>query len=141
MFGDLLVFWLVIWKEKFPYGALNFIQAFSQTPYRMKDVFKALADPTRREILLMIAEQPRSINEVADAFEMSRPAVSKHIRILTDCDLVAIRTDQQDGRQRNCYAQLEVMAEVSSYLEKLKAFWENRLDRLGKYLEKRDKPV
>lgn len=102
----------------------------------MKDVFKAIADPTRREILLMIAEHPRNINEISEKFEMSRPAVSKHIKILTDCHLVDIRPDSQDGRQRNCYAQLEALKEVNNYLAKLEYFWNTGLDSLGRYLGK-----
>ena len=102
----------------------------------MNDVFKAIADPTRREILLMIAEHPRNINEISEKFEMSRPAVSKHIKILTDCQLVDIRPDSHDGRQRNCYAQLEALLQVKNYLAQLECFWNDRLDNLGRYLEK-----
>ncbi len=101
----------------------------------MNDVFKALADPTRREILLMIAEQPCSVNTISDQFNISRPAISKHIKILKDCKLVSMQTDGFDGRQRNCFAQLEALKEVENYLQQLEKFWSTRLDRLGQFLE------
>ncbi len=105
----------------------------------MSDVFKAIADPTRRKILLMLAEHPESINVISDKFQMSRPAVSKHLKILTDNDLVKIETDLNDGRQRNCYAQLEALAGVSEFLSELERFWEGKLDGLGSYLKRKPK--
>jgi DNA-binding transcriptional ArsR family regulator len=102
----------------------------------MSDIFKALADPTRRQILLMVAENPSNINLIKDAFNMSRPAISKHIKILTDSNLISIKPDSKDGRQRNCYAQLEAMQEVSEYLSSLERFWDQKLDGLGKFLNK-----
>ncbi len=102
----------------------------------MSDVFKALADPTRREILLMITKQPESVNTLAERFNMSRPAVSKHIKILEESQLTKIETDKNDGRQRNCYAQLEALAEVNEYLKKLEEFWKGRLDGLENFLRK-----
>ncbi|MGY0040970.1 ArsR/SmtB family transcription factor [Pedobacter sp. NJ-S-72] len=69
-----------------------------------RDVFQAIADPTRREILNMIANQSLNLNAVADNFEISRPAISKHIKILTECGLVSIK---QQGRERICEAKLE----------------------------------
>ena len=62
-----------------------------------RDVFQAIADPTRREIINLLARQSLNLNAVADQFDISRPAVSKHIRILTDCGLIIIR---QEGRER-----------------------------------------
>lgn len=103
----------------------------------MPDIFKALADPTRREILLMLAEEPNSINNIASAFNMTRPAVSKHIRILQASALVGVETDGTDGRQRNCYAQLEALKEVDTYLKLLEAHWKKKLTGLGHYLAKK----
>lgn len=104
----------------------------------MNDVFKAIADPTRREILLTIAKNPESINTIADRFDMSRPAVSKHIRILTENNLARIEQDPNDSRQRNCFAQLEALNEVSQFLNKLEKFWDSKLDGLGNYLKNRE---
>ncbi len=107
----------------------------------MKDVFKALADPTRREILLMISSKPTSVNSIAEKFEMSRPAISKHIKILMDNELLETKPDETDGRQRNCHPQLEALQEVNEYIQQLKEFWTKRFDNLGQYLDqvKKDK--
>lgn len=101
----------------------------------MPDTFKALADPTRRAILLKVAEEPTNVNAIAENFDMSRPAVSKHIKILEDSELIAIEADPQDGRQRNCYAQLEALAEINNYLSELNQFWDKRLNKLAQYLD------
>lgn len=106
----------------------------------MKDVFKAIADPTRREILMTLSQQPASIRSISEKFEMTRPAVSKHIRILMENDLVTMQTDSKDGRQHNCYAQLEALAEVHKYITQLEAFWNSKLDGLGGYLAKKKQP-
>ena len=100
----------------------------------MSDIFKALADPTRREILLMLAQQPDSVSNLTEHFNMTRPAISKHLRVLRESELITIEADQTDGRQRTCYVQLEALAEVERYLAKLEKFWIERLDGLGKYL-------
>lgn len=105
----------------------------------MSDVFKALADPTRREILLMLSQTPTNVNSISEKFNMSRPAVSKHIKVLTDNKLVKIESDTDDARQRNCYVQLEALAEVEQYISQLETFWKAKLDGLGKHLEKKMK--
>ncbi len=74
-----------------------------------RDVFQAIADPTRRAIIALLATAPLNLNAVADKFEISRPAISKHIKILTECGLVTIR---QDGRERYCLPNLEKLNEV-----------------------------
>ena len=102
----------------------------------MSDIFKALADPTRREILLMLAEEPNSVNNISKHFNMTRPAVSKHLKILQASNLVGMEMDKADARQRNCYAQLHALKEVEEYLGKLEAFWKDKLGGLGDYLAK-----
>jgi DNA-binding transcriptional ArsR family regulator len=97
-----------------------------------RDVFQAIADPTRREIIRMIAGQPLNLNSVAEKFEMSRPAISKHIRILTECGLVQIRAK---GRERFCEAKLEKLNEVSAWIEPYRTFWTAKLDSLETYLD------
>ncbi|MEH6306743.1 metalloregulator ArsR/SmtB family transcription factor [Olivibacter sp. CPCC 100613] len=92
-----------------------------------RDVFQAIADPTRRAIIQLIAKQPLNLNSVADNFDMSRPAVSKHIRILSECGLITIK---QRGRERFCNANLHSLKEVSDWVEKYRTFWKDHLDTL-----------
>jgi DNA-binding transcriptional ArsR family regulator len=98
-----------------------------------RDVFQAIADPTRREIINMLAHQSLNLNRVAENFNVSRPAISKHIKILTECGLVVIN---QQGRERFCEARLEKLREVSSWVEKYSKFWNARFDALEIYLDK-----
>lgn len=97
-----------------------------------RDVFQAIADPTRRQILGLLAKQPRHLNAIADEFEVSRPAISRHIRILKECGLVEIR---REGRERHCKARLERLSEVNDWVEECRRFWNQKLDALGVYLE------
>lgn len=98
-----------------------------------RDVFQAIADPTRREIINMIAKQSLNLNAIAEKFEISRPAISKHIRILTECGLITIK---QQGRERYCEAQLKKLNEVSQWVEQYRVFWTSKLDALDKLLTK-----
>jgi DNA-binding transcriptional ArsR family regulator len=97
-----------------------------------RDVFQAIADPNRRAILSMLATQQLTLNGVAEKFRISRPAVSKHIKILKECGLVVIH---QQGRERYCEAKLDRLQEVSDWIEKSRRLWEGRLDRLDEYLK------
>lgn len=97
-----------------------------------RDVFQAIADPTRREIINMIAHQSLNLNSIADKFNVSRPAISKHIKILTECGLITIR---QQGRERHCEAKLQKLNEVSDWIEQYRKFWTNKLDALEIYLD------
>jgi len=96
-----------------------------------RDVFQAIADPNRREILGLLASQTLTLNGVAEKFKISRPAVSKHIKILSECGLVNIK---QEGRERYCEVRLEKLNEVSSWVEQYRKFWEEKLDALDNYL-------
>lgn len=96
-----------------------------------RDVFQAIADPTRREIIHMLAQQSLNLNAVADRFDISRPAISKHIKILTECGLVTIH---QQGRERLCEAKLDSLDEVSDWVQQYRKFWESKLDSLEAYL-------
>lgn len=104
----------------------------------MGDVFKAIADPTRREILLMLIEESSSIGQIAENFNMSRPAIAKHVKILQSAELLNIETDHVDGRQRNCVAQLEALKEVQDYIFKLEKFWKAKFNNLETYLSKKN---
>ncbi len=96
-----------------------------------RDVFQAIADPTRRRIIGMVAQQPLNLNAVAENFNVSRPAISKHIKILTECGLIEIK---QQGRERYCEAKLDKLNDVSVWVEQYRQFWEQKLDALENYL-------
>ena len=97
-----------------------------------RDVFQAIADPNRRAILSLLAVQRLTLNGVAEKFRISRPAVSKHIKILRECGLIVVH---QQGRERYCEAKLDRLKEVSDWVEQSRRLWEGRLDRLDEYLQ------
>lgn len=96
-----------------------------------RDVFQAIADPTRREILNMLSYQPMNVNTIAENFEVSRTAVYKHMKILTECGLIVAT---QQGRERYCEARLEQLSEVSAWVEQYRKHWASQLDSLKMYL-------
>jgi len=98
-----------------------------------RDVFQAIADPTRREIINLIAHQSLNLNSVAKNFEISRPAISKHIKILSECGLIVIK---QQGRERYCEANLKSLSQVDRWIEQYRVFWTSKLDALEKFLNK-----
>jgi DNA-binding transcriptional ArsR family regulator len=97
-----------------------------------RDVFQALADPNRRAILTLLAAQKLTLNGVAEHFTISRPAISKHIRILAECGLVVIRAQ---GRERVCEVRPARLNEVSEWIEQYRQIWDQRMDRLEQYLK------
>jgi DNA-binding transcriptional ArsR family regulator len=101
-----------------------------------RDVFQAIADPTRRQIINMVAHHSLNLNAVAEKFEISRPAISKHIKILTECGLLVIK---QKGRERLCEARLNKLNEVATWVEQYQEFWNKKLDALEDYLEELQK--
>ncbi|MBW4891927.1 metalloregulator ArsR/SmtB family transcription factor [Mucilaginibacter sp. HMF5004] len=98
-----------------------------------RDVFQAIADPNRRAIINLLAGQKMNLNSVADQFEISRPAVSKHMKILTECGLVTITLQ---GRDHYCETNLKKLTEVTDWIDTFKVFWTKKLDALGDFLEK-----
>ena len=97
-----------------------------------RDVFQAIADPTRREIINMVANQSLNLNAIADNFDMSRPAVSQHIKYLTECGLIVIK---KQGRERYCEVKLEQLAEVAEWIERYRMLWAERFDKLDILLD------
>jgi len=87
-----------------------------------RDVFQVIADPTRRKIINLLAPQSLNLNATAANFEMSRPAISQHIKILAECDLVEIK---KDGRECYCEVKFEKLIEVSEWIDQYKTFWTN----------------
>jgi DNA-binding transcriptional ArsR family regulator len=97
-----------------------------------RDVFQAIADPSRRAIIGLLAMGSLNVNAIAENFEMSRPAVSKHIKILKDCDLVKSR---KEGRERIYQLKPQKLQELDTWLAQYKTFWSSSLDRLESILE------
>jgi DNA-binding transcriptional ArsR family regulator len=98
-----------------------------------RDVFQAIADPTRREIINLIAHQTLTPNGVADSFDVSRQAISKHIQILAECGIITIK---QQGRERYCFVEPRKLDEVADWLAEFRKSWESRFDRLDELLIK-----
>ncbi|MDB5009482.1 MAG: sdpR 3 [Mucilaginibacter sp.] len=101
-----------------------------------RDAFQAIADPTRREIIDLLAGKQLNLNSIADNFTISRPAISKQIKILTECGLVTIT---RQGREHYCEVNLKKMSEVADWVEKYKAFWTTKLNALEKFLDDEQK--
>ncbi|HMH34939.1 MAG TPA: metalloregulator ArsR/SmtB family transcription factor [Puia sp.] len=101
-----------------------------------RDVFQAIADPTRREIINLVAHKPLNLNSIAEKFDVTRQAVSLHVKILTECGLIVIK---QQGRERYCEAKLDQLNEVSSWVEQYRKYWEQHFTSLEKYLDKLQK--
>ena len=97
-----------------------------------RDVFQAIADPTRRDILTIVANRSVNLNTIAENFEVSRPAISQHIKILKECGLVAIK---KKGRERYCEPRLEKLNEVADWIETFRKMWESRFEKLDHLLE------
>jgi DNA-binding transcriptional ArsR family regulator len=98
-----------------------------------RDVFQAIADPTRREIITLVSNHSLNLNAVAENFDVSRQAISLHIKILQECGLIVIR---QEGRDRYCSIQPTKLAEVADWVEPFKKMWEDRFDRVNILLKK-----
>lgn len=96
-----------------------------------RDVFQAISDPTRREIIGILAQQSLNLNALADKFDISRPGISKHIKILSECGLITVN---QQGRERYCKANYDKLKEVSDWVEQYKVFWTHKLNALDEFL-------
>ncbi len=96
-----------------------------------RDIFQAIADPTRRAIITLIAVQSMTPNAIAAHFDTTRQAISKHLKILTECELV-----KQEYQGREIHYQLEInkMKEIDKWLEQFRKVWEKRFDQLDKLL-------
>jgi len=96
------------------------------------DVFRAIADPTRRALLDRLRAGPAPVNALADEFEQSRPAISKHLRVLRDANLVA---EQRAGRERFYELRTAPLQQVSGWIEGYRSFWQSSLANLKRHLE------
>ena len=101
-----------------------------------RDVFQAIADPNRRAILSLLSSKRMTLNGVAENFRISRPAISKHIKILTECGLVVMT---RQGRERYCDVRFDRLSEVTDWIEQYRQIWEQRFNRLDDVLEQMKK--
>jgi DNA-binding transcriptional ArsR family regulator len=98
-----------------------------------RDVFQAIADPVRRDIIALLAEESLTVSTVAENFDISRPAISKHIKILTECGIVEIK---KEGRERFSQIQPKNLIPAFLWIERYKNLWEDKLDSFEEYLIK-----
>jgi DNA-binding transcriptional ArsR family regulator len=98
-----------------------------------RDVFQAIADPTRRAILLLVASQSMTAGAIASNFETARPTVSKHLQILTECELLA---QQQNGREIYYHLNPKKIKEIADYIEPFRKLWEDRFNKLEAIMKK-----
>ena len=113
-----------------------YLSSNSVTMILRRDIFQAIADPTRRAILLLLASQTITAGAIADNFDNARSTVSKHIQILTECGLV---DSNQQGREIYYEINFERMKEIDIWMEQLRKIWENRFGNLEMYLTKLQK--
>jgi DNA-binding transcriptional ArsR family regulator len=101
-----------------------------------RDVFQAIADPTRRAILLLLASQSMTAGAIAANFDTARPTVSKHLQILTECELLR---QEQDGREVYYHINAKKMKEVAEFIEPFRKTWEERFNKLETIMKKQRK--
>lgn len=98
-----------------------------------RDVFNAIADPTRRDILMSLTTQKQNVNALAERFDMTRQAVSLHVKYLQECGVITI---QKEGRERICNLEEQKLTEVADWLEPFRQLWEGRFNQLDNLLHK-----
>ncbi len=98
-----------------------------------RDVFQAIADPVRRGIIELLANETLTVNTVAEKFKVSRPAISKHLKILKECGIITIN---KQGRERYCQIQPRNLLPAFLWIEQYQKLWEDRLDSFEDYLTK-----
>lgn len=98
-----------------------------------RDVFQAIADPTRRQIIEMLSRQPLNVNAISEKFDVSRQAVSLHVKILEECGLIVIT---RQGRERYCEAKVDKLNEVADWVDYCRQFWTQQFKSQDKYLTK-----
>lgn len=96
-----------------------------------RDVFQAIADPIRRDIIELVSKKPLSINDIANNFDISRPAISKHLKILNECGIVEFN---KKGRERYCTIQPKNLLPAFLWMEQYQKLWEDKIDSFENYL-------
>ena len=97
-----------------------------------RDVFDAIADPTRRSILLSLTKEIKNVNTIAEQFDMTRQAISLHIKYLQECGVISV---SKSGRQRLCRLEPQKLGEVSEWLQPFRKMWTQKLDQLDHLLD------
>lgn len=98
-----------------------------------RDAFQAIADPIRREIIELLAEETLTVNTIAEKFEISRPAISKHLKILKECEIIDYK---KQGRERLCFIRPSNLIPAFMWIEQYRKLWEDKLDTFDTYLTK-----
>jgi DNA-binding transcriptional ArsR family regulator len=98
-----------------------------------RDIFQAIADPTRRAILVLLSTQTMTAGAIAAEFDVARPTISKHMQILNECELVE---SNQQGREIFYEIKIDKMKEIDQWIEQFRKIWESRFDNLDSYLAK-----
>ena len=101
-----------------------------------RDVFVGVADPTRRSIVHMLSRRSMRLNDLAENFDISRPAISKHVKVLEECGVISI---ESRGRERICQVRPQALKELADWINQYKAFWNSRLDQLEFLLKEESK--
>ena len=114
------------------------LMSYEMTPAQLDATFTALADPTRRAILARLASGEASVMELAAPFQMSQPAISKHLKVLENAGLI---TKGRKAQWRPCQLNGEPLREAVDWMEQHRVAWEEQLDRLGAYLKSKSKGV
>ena len=96
-----------------------------------RDAFQAISDPVRREIMDLLTQQSLTVNEIAERFPISRPAISKHLKILRECGLLRV---EAKGRERICHLEATELIPAFLWIERYQKLWENRIDSFEQYL-------
>jgi len=96
-----------------------------------RDVFQAIADPIRRDIIELVAAEVLTVNDIANKFEISRPAISKHLKILNECGVIEFN---KVGRERLCLIQAEKLVPAFLWIKQYNALWEDRIDNFENYI-------
>ena len=100
-------------------------------PESKRDVFQAIADPTRRQIIDLISNQTMNLKTIAEHFDISRPAISQQVKILNECGILDIK---REGRETFCSIRASEFKKISDWVEKYKGLWETRIDAFGEYV-------
>jgi DNA-binding transcriptional ArsR family regulator len=96
-----------------------------------RDIFQAIADPNRRQIIDLLSQKPMTLNAIAEKFQISRPAISQHIKHLTECGVVTI---EKKGRERYCKVEPQSLVPAFLWLEQYQQQWINRIDNFEKFI-------
>ncbi|WP_299557481.1 metalloregulator ArsR/SmtB family transcription factor [Seonamhaeicola sp.] len=97
-----------------------------------RDVFQAIADPTRRSILMSLTTEPKNVNNLSDQFDMTRQAVSLHVKYLQECGVITVK---KEGRERYCSLEVQKLAEVADWLEPFRKMWTGKFSQLNNLLD------